>query len=278
MEIDFTNGQGGAVKRLVWSTDLHLDAADREKYRQFVILLSNQKPDIVLIGGDICNGITSLTYLMGLSSLIKKPFYFVLGNHDFYHGSISHIREQAKRVSHSNHNLYYLSDCGVIELSKSTALIGHDGWSDARAGDFLTSDVILNDYVLIEELKRLNQEERRLKLNELGTEAAEYLQKQLKVALEKYERVILLTHVPPFEKACVYEGVQSDANWSPHFVCKAAGVAIAELMKNYPEKHLLVLCGHSHSGHEVKILPNLHVVTGASELGMPTVQGLILVN
>lgn len=275
-EIDFRNENGGAIKRMIWSTDIHFDAADRAQYRLFFDLVAAHEPDCVLVGGDISNGISSLTHLNNLAKLINKEFYFVLGNHDFYYGSISEIRNEAKKLS--EYRLHYLTDTGIVPLTEQTALIGHDGWADAYAGDFLNSDIALNDYFLIEDLKRLNQEERLQKLHELGDEAAQYLKTQLLKAFETFDRVVLLTHVPPFEEACVVDGQLADASWTPHFVGKATGIALKEVMKAHSNKQLLVLCGHTHSGKDIQILPNLRVVTGQAELGIPNVQGLILIN
>lgn len=277
-EIDFRNEDGGPIKRLIWSTDLHFDAADRSQYHLFFELVKAHEPDLILIGGDISNGVSSLSHLLNLSKLIEKQFYFVLGNHDFYYGSIPEIRNEAKKLMNEISQLHYLTDNGIVALSEQTALIGHDGWSDAYAGDFLNSDVMLNDYFLIEELKRLNHEERFQKLHELGEEAALYLKNKLVEALKSYNRVVLLTHVPPFEECCLYEGLPAEGNWTPHFVGKATGDAIETVMKENPNKQLLVLCGHSHWGQDIQILPNLRVVTGHSELGIPNVQGLIFVN
>jgi len=277
-EIDFRSESGSGFQRLVWSTDLHLDAVDKAQYRQFFDLITAYEPDIVLIGGDISNGIASLKHLNHLAKVIDKPVYFVLGNHDFYYGSISKIREIAHALTKEYPQIIYLTDNGIIPLSEQTALIGHDGWSDARAGNFFQSDIMLNDYFLIEELKNMTMEERQLKLHQLGDEAAVYLKNQLISAFKKYQRVILLTHVPPFEEACVYQGAIGDPNWTPHFVSKATGIAIENVMEDHPDKQLLILCGHAHWGNEVDIIPNLHVVTGHSELGNPNVQGLIFVN
>jgi 3',5'-cyclic-AMP phosphodiesterase len=278
VELDFREGNTEPLKRLVWTTDLHLDAADRVQYRRFYKMILAKQPEAVLIGGDICNGPSSLVHLRQLAKLVDKPFYFVLGNHDFYYSSIAKIRTLAKEVSREFPNVHYLTNGGVVKLSQKVALIGHDGWSDGRAGDFLNSDIMLNDYYLIDELKRLNHEERLVKLNELGIEAAEYLRKAMLEAFEEYDRVILLTHVPPFQKACLYEGRPCNDNWAPHFVGRAMGEAFEEVMSRYPSKQLLVLCGHSHSGNDIFILPNLRVVTGQSELGILNIQGLILVN
>lgn len=278
IEVDFRCEEGGAIRRLLWATDLHLDASSKTQYRLFFELFATQDPDMILIGGDVSNGIASLSHLQQLSKFICKPIYFVLGNHDFYYGSITKTRALARKLSEKHPHIYYLTDGGIIPLSDKTALIGHDGWSDARVGDFLNSTVMLNDYFLIEELKQINHEERLFKLNQLGLEAADYVYHQLTMAFEKYERVVLLTHVPPFEESCLYEGLPSNPEWSPHFVGQAMGEAIEDLMSRYPLKQLLVLCGHSHWGHDIHILPNLRVITGHSEVGIPSIQGLIFVN
>lgn len=277
-EIDFRNEDGGSMKRMVWSTDLHLNASDRSQYRMFFDLIIAHEPDIVLIGGDISNGISSLNHLANLSKIVAKPIYFVLGNHDYYYGSISYIRKEAEKLSVEIPPLHYLTSNGIIPLSEQTALIGHDGWSDGKAGDYFNSDVLLNDYLFIEELKRLNLEERFVKLNQLGEEAANDLKNKLTEALKTYDRVVILTHVPPFEEACLYEGVPADSNWTPHFVGKSTGDAIEGVMKENPDKQLLVLCGHSHWAQDIQILPNLRVVAGQADLGIPNVQGLIFVN
>lgn len=277
-EIDFRSEKGGDVKRLVWSTDLHLDAAQKSEYSLFLNLVSSYEPDFFLIGGDISNGVSCLLYLQQLLSKVSCPIYFVLGNHDFYYGSIYAIREKAKHVAGDNTKLHYLTDSGVYALSETTGLIGHDGWTDAGAGDFMKSEVMLNDYYLIDELKKLNQEERKEKLEVLGKEAAKYFAHHLEKAFQTYDKMVLLTHIPPFQRACVYDGKMCDVNWAPHFVNYYSGVELERIMRAFPNKELLVLCGHTHSGIDVQLLPNLRVVAAQTELGMPNVQGLILVN
>ena len=267
------------ARKLLWSTDLHLDAADKAQHLQFFDLVQAHQPDAILIGGDISNGSNSLIHLKHLVKLINKSFYFVLGNHDFYYGSIRTIRKMAEETVYKDEHLIYLTSGGVIELTSSTALIGHDGWSDGRAGDFLKSDVLLNDYFLIDELKNLQPEERLARLNDLGTEAAEDLTKKMKEAIaKKYKRVIILTHVPPFKEACLYDGKVTDDNWSPHFVGVAVGEALKQIAKEHPEHQFLVLCGHSHNSADIQVTPNLRVLAGESEFGIPSIQGLIYIN
>lgn len=266
------------AKKLVWTTDLHMDAADKAQYIQLFELIKQYEPDDILIGGDICNGAYCFAYLKNLEHFIRKPIYFVLGNHDFYYGSIVNNRKLAQEMSAEFPDIQYLTAMEVVELSPTTALVGHDGWADARAGDFIASTIMLNDYFLIEELRYISPKERMHKLNVLGFDAAANIKKRLNEALEKYLKVIVLTHVPPFRQACRYDGRFVDDNWAPHYVSIAVGEVIQAAALEHPNKKILVLCGHTHSEADVHILPNLHVVAGKSELGVPSVQGVILVN
>ena len=42
-------------------------------------------------------------------------------------------------------------------------------------------------------------------------------------ALERFEHVLVLTHVPPFREACWHEGRISGDDYLPYFACKATG-------------------------------------------------------
>jgi len=276
-ELIFAETEQLHLKKLLWATDLHLDAADLAEHLQFTEMARDSDPDGILIGGDICNGYNSLIQLRNLASKLNKPIYFVLGNHDYYYGSIVKTRKMAKILSEEIPQLKYLTDCGIVELTPQTALIGHDGWSDGRSGDFLGSHVLLNDYYLIEELKDITSRERLQRLNDLGTEAAHYLDKTLRHAVKKYDRIVLLTHVPPFREVCWYDGQVCDDNWAPHFVNLASGERLKAIMEEHPTKQLLVLCGHSHESADVHILPNLHVLAGHSRLGTLSIQGTIYI-
>jgi len=203
------------------------------------------------------------------------PIYFVLGNHDFYHGSITAVRDTVAREAASSRWLRWLPLSGVVPLTANATLIGHDSWADGRLGDFFRSDVMLNDYVLIRELRGLSKQELYAKLNALGDEAAEFLGKLAAEALALRRNVIVLTHVPPFRESCWHEGQISNDDWLPHFACRAAGDRLAALMSAYPDHTMTVLCGHTHSSGFARILPNLVVHTGAAQYGQPTIQQVL---
>jgi hypothetical protein len=93
-------------------------------------------------------------------------------------------------------------------------------------------------------------------------------------ALERFEHVLFLTHVPPFRDACWHEGKISDDEWLPYFTCKAAGDALVEVMRARPDRTMTVLCGHTHSPGNAQILPNLKVRTGGATYGSPRVESV----
>lgn len=279
------------MKRLAWLTDLHLDFAGPEQITALVEEIHSSCADAVLIGGDIAEAPTFARHLHELARYLGLPMYFVLGNHDFYRSSIAAVRESARTITRSDVGLVWLPDAGVVQLTKTTSLIGHDGWADARFGDFLHSDVELNDYRMIVELRQVAIESRlgdaglqeygslppklRSKLRKLGDEAAAHFERVMPQALAESEHVIVLTHVPPFREACWHEGAISDDNWIPHFSCKAVGDVLRRWMENAPDRKMTVLCGHTHSAGTAQILPNLAVLTGGTEYGKPCLQRVI---
>ena len=261
------------MKRLVWLTDIHLEFLSSSiQLERFCQKIKLAEPDTVLIGGDTGTAETVEEYLRFLENCLRLPIYFVLGNHDFYNGSIREIRKKVEALSAKSKNHHWLTAAGVIELSNNTALIGHDGWADGRLGKGVNSTVELNDYFLIRELTGLNIKERFEKLNELGGEAAKYFQKILPQALKQYRNIFLLTHVPPFRNACMYRGKISDDEYLPHFSSKCTGDVLIEIMKQHPESKLTVLSGHTHGKAEVRILSNLYIKVGGAEYGRPKIQ------
>ncbi|MBI5032602.1 MAG: metallophosphoesterase [Chloroflexi bacterium] len=144
------------MKRIAWMTDLHLDFVENSKQiEQFCQSIVALNPDAVFIGGDIAVAETVEASLLMLVTQLRRPIYFVLGNHDFYKGSIAGVRAKIAQLTHRASLLHWLSNSGVIELTPNTGLIGHDGWADGRLGNRIRSHVMLNDYFLIQEFAGL---------------------------------------------------------------------------------------------------------------------------
>jgi len=257
---------------LLWLTDLHLNFLNPDELEAFHLTLRDANPDAVLLGGDIAEAPTVAQHLRRLTTLLPCPIYFVLGNHDFYRGSIAQVRTHIRAVCGRHPNLHWLPDSGVVSLTPSTALIGHDGWADARFGDYWINPGLLNDYHLIRELSHLDDATRLGAIRSLADEAATSLRANLAKAITTHRRIFVLTHVPPFREACWHQGRISDDQWLPHFSCQVAGEALVDLLRANRAPKVTVLCGHTHSSGRASILPNLEVLTGAAEYGSPAIQ------
>ncbi len=262
------------MSRIAWLTDLHLNFLRPAAVEAFWRSVADSPADVILIGGDIGDAPRLLDDLHLIKTTLARPVYFVLGNHDYYHGSITLMRELVTELAaHADHLIYLSIAPDPISLTPDTALVGHGGWGDGRLGDYANSWVMLNDHVLIGELTGLSKADLLDQLNRLGDEAAAHIADVLPRALAVHRRVIVLTHVPPFKGACWHEGQISDDNFLPHFTCKAVGDTLVAIMADQPaDKELLVLCGHTHGSGDVQIQPNIRVITGGTEYGIPAIQ------
>lgn len=207
---------------------------------------------------------------------IKKPIYFVLGNHDYYRGEINKVQEEITTLTQIYPQLFWLPASGIQILNNSIILLGQDGWADGRFGDYQNSWVVLNDSRMIVDLyqaKMLGKSKLLEKMQQLADKDAVQLQNVLAQAVVKSpKRIIVLTHVPPFKEACMHMGKMSDENWLPYFSSKVTGDVLKEAAEKNPSIQFLVLCGHTHSFAEFKPLINLTVLAGKAEYYKPEIQ------
>src|SRR5262245_22063486 len=140
------------ARRLAWATDIHLNFLSAEELAAFAAALTGTEADAILLPGAIAEAPSLRRLLTTLAEAVQRPIYFVLGNHDFYHGSIAEVRALATDLSATSRWLKWLPATANVELAEDTVLVGHDGWADGRLGNYRGSRVMLNDYVLIEEL------------------------------------------------------------------------------------------------------------------------------
>jgi len=84
--------------RLAWLTDIHLNFLDDLEPEQSLETIAD-KADAFAITGDIGESPDITGYLKLMESILRKPIYFVLGNHDFYRGSIAETRGEVARLA-----------------------------------------------------------------------------------------------------------------------------------------------------------------------------------
>ena len=124
------------MKRIAWLTDLHLNFVTPGHIDRLCCAVREAGADAVLLGGDIAEAADVADYLQGLDARLGLPLYFVLGNHDFYRGSIARVRAAVQVLGARSPRLRWLAGSGVVGLTPETALVGHDGWADGRYGDY----------------------------------------------------------------------------------------------------------------------------------------------
>lgn len=259
--------------KFAWLTDLHFNFCEGTLVERFLADLGEQQLDALLIGGDIGEAPSVVDYLRRIDAAFDGPIYYVLGNHDYYRGSIGEVRRDMEKLCLERPNLHFLSRMDQpVELAPGIGLVGHGCWADGRVGDYERSEVMLNDYRLIAEFASRTKSERLTIMRALAAAAADHLRVVLPLALAKYEHVYLLTHVPPLREACWYQGHITDDEWAPHFTSLTVGEAILDIMADHPDQRLTVLCGHTHNAGECRPLNNVEIFTGAAEYEKPEVQ------
>ncbi len=266
--------------KLAWLTDVHLNFLDADERKRFYQEIINTKCEGVLISGDIAEAPSISNILQELALFIKKPIYYILGNHDYYRNQVASVRDEMIALTESNEYLFWLPASNKpIALDNNTLLVGQDGWADGRYGDYTNSQVTLNDSRMIADLfqaKILGQSQLLAKMQQLADDDASQLQAQLnQAAKQKPQQIIVLTHVPPFTEACLHKGKASDDDWLPYFASKASGDVLMNSCSKYAHIDFLVLCGHTHDKATYRPFPNLTVEAGHAEYFKPEIQKII---
>lgn len=263
---------------LSWSTDIHLNFLSPDQRADFARRVAADAPDALLVTGDISEAPELVSHLVELHDVAERPLYFVLGNHDFYRASIAAVRAMCRELSELHHGIFWLPGAGVVELTARAALIGVDGWGDARAGNWEHSRVRFKDIRLISELVADDYPEVVKRLRALGDAEADTLRPLLADACARYPEVVVATHVPPFVEACWHQGGRCHEDFIPWLTCTRVGDALLAAAEAHPDCQLSVYCGHTHGEGTAEIRDNLVVHTGGAVYGAPAVSGLLTID
>ena len=143
----------------------------------------------------------------------------------------------------------------------------------------MNSPVSLNDSRLIADLfreKLLGKVPLLNKMQQLADIDANHLYNKLETAAtENPDKIIVLTHVPPFRETTLYEGKMSSDDFLPFFSSKATGDVLTTFANEHPFIKILVLCGHTHDPCEYHPLDNLTILAGRAEYNQPSLQRII---
>ncbi len=256
-------------------SDIHLNFLKENELQAFILKLLSYDVDGWIISGDIGTSINTIYYLDILADNLPQPIYFVLGNHDFYHSTLDKTTFAIKKFVENKPQLIWLTWSEYQNINSKTALVGDDGWCDARLGNALKTTIMLNDFVHIQDLYGLSRQKLIEKLNRLGDESVLRLKPKLIAAAENHEKVVIVTHVPPFAEASWHRGQLSKDDWLPWYSCKAMGDLLSHCAKTYPGVGFLVLCGHTHGGGEYNPCPNLSILSAKADYFLPRVNHIL---
>lgn len=275
---------------LAYATDIHLNfITGREKspklFQRFVDEINRENPDGLVLTGDLSEATELEKHLRMLSASISCSIWFVLGNHDYYNGSILATREMVKSLCLELPNLHWLHSLpdGSYPpmLGSDTCLIGADGWYDGLYAPFGLGSVVMNDWYIIKEFKEngswnnvhwtpsiITKTHNLMKL--LATESADLVELYAVNAVARgAKNIIIATHVPPFRENSVYNGKISNDTWLPCFSSKIMGDKILNLGERYKDIKFTVLCGHSHGYAKHNPAINIESLTGFSRYEHP---------
>lgn len=264
------------MKRFSWITDPHLDTIKGPRLIDFLLEIQEADTDGVFITGDISTGLWLEKHLLYLNKIIKKPKYFILGNHDFYDSSMDSIDKTVIQLTEQYNDLKYLDNEEVLQIADNVGLIGHNGW---YGGDsVLTSIVFLWDWLFIKDFKKLKYN-KKLDLNtRLATQAAHHVSRKLQTALKNFNTVYFLTHFPPWPELNYKFGDIADKFWLPYNSNKIMADELIRIMSLYPGKNLTVLAGHTHKKRIEQITSNIELRVGQAWHGRCEIAETIVLN
>lgn len=244
--------------KYLWYTDTHLNRIDPITKFRFFSHLRKEEPKGIFLTGDISNGIMTPLDLKLLASWVPYPIYFVLGNHDYHYSSFEKTHDQIMDLCVKHSNLIWLTPKDPIELNKEVALIGTEGWYDARAESpqFLKATI---DWMLTKDFRDLPDMNARVSaFRELSDKSCDLIKEKLNTALDKdYKTIYLLTHFPPWKEATRDVGTLFEKFWLPYNVNLSMGQAIEEVMKDRKKRNVTVLAGHTHKDCWIHVSRNI---------------------
>ena len=206
-------------------SDIHLEFADMP--------IPEVDADITIIAGDLHLGSEGLRWAMNL----KRPVFYVPGNHEFYHHDMNALRDEFRKVK----NINILDN--QIGYGGGCLLFGATLWTDFDYHkqpilDALHAKKHMNDYKLIRYQKSTLTPDDTVALHKEALRNVRIFQDI------KYPVKVIVTHHLP-----------SRLSVHPNYAIDALTSAFASHLEDYVEESgaKLWIHGHTHSSCDYKI-------------------------
>jgi predicted phosphohydrolase len=264
--------------RLAWVTDPHLDHAQVAALTRHVKQLRDKSPDAVLVTGDFATAPRLPKWLRAYHRFAERPVYFILGNHDFWGGSIGETRARVREEVAREPGITWLTESGPVRLGR-TVLVGHDGWYDARTGDWESRRVRMQDWELVEDLREAGSHEDLVgRIRALADEAAAALLPKVEDAAQAGTSVLIATHVPPWPLPPPRAHPIDPAGdaIAPWYVARQLGHSLERIAERHPRVAFRVVAGHTHVRRRaIVVRDNLRCDVGHARYGAPAIEDIL---
>jgi 3',5'-cyclic-AMP phosphodiesterase len=243
----------------LWLTDPHVKLWSKWHFLNTIL---DENPRAVLLTGDLAEGPFLKGVLDVLGRKAGRPIYFVLGNHELLGSDIASTHSLVREMCAKYRNLIWLTDNDIIPLNDEVALIGSDGWYDARIGNPAYIRYTF-DWWMVKDFRKLPNMNARIEaFRALADKSAEVLSERLERALETYKSVYLLTHMPPWQEAHRATNPLIERFWAPYNCNIALGQALEKVMEKHKKRQLTVLAGHTHTPVSIHVARNIECRVG----------------
>lgn len=250
--------------KIAATSDIHYDLISSEKdydeLRRLITSLEAEKPDVLLIAGDIVGlGIAKLEECLGQFEKICSQRLIVLGNHDYWSANLDTFKRLELLGSKIESCGFHLLD-DIPKVIENIGFAGNCGWYDYSFADgkppagssyekkMFNGCVIWNDAIFI----RLGKTDK-----EYTDELLEKLENDIKSLENNVDTIIAMTHHIGFQDMVIRK--ENDAEWN--FANAFMGSkSIGKMLLQHP-KVKYHICGHTHSksrlekGHLVSLNP-----------------------
>lgn len=184
--------------KLQIASDIHLEfPITLQKMPQIPV----SSPDACLVlAGDIGYPAHD-SYKQFLLEQAKKfaKVFVIAGNHEFYKAEYYSAKQQIAEICKLHPNLIFMDKTSVL-MENNIRVLGCTLWSEIPKANELEVEYRLNDYRCITIKHPHEQQERKLRVQDtvaMYNDELAWLKKELKMAQEKQETVIVMTHHAP---------------------------------------------------------------------------------
>lgn len=253
------------MQRFAWLSDTHMNLSVLPHLKRLHLLgIRKSAASGIFITGDISSGSWLESDLRFLARNFSGPIYFVLGNHDYHGRHIASVHEDVRRLCREHTNLVWMTDAGVVSLTEDVALIGTEGWYDARHGDPELLKLTTDWFLTFDFLHLPNHAARLAAWRRMARSGAELIEERLSSALEGHRTVYILTHVPPWPAATRDVGTLLETFWLPYNTNTVLGAAIERVAGGRRKKRVVVLAGHTHTPCRIRVSNSIECAVARS--------------